>query len=82
MIRNKLKLSPNIMNNQERFGIFRNHQPSLGIVKTIWNDLQEFDTLGSTKECTVAAPDCASRAFRFLTVQVFVDFHVQVIDFC
>ena len=29
------------------------------------------DMLRSTKECTVAAADCASRAFRSLAVQVF-----------
>ena len=28
------------------------------------------DMLRSTKECTVAAADCASRAFRSLAVQV------------
>ena len=40
-----------------------NDQRSLGIVKPIWNHLAEFDMLRSTKECTVAAPDCACRAF-------------------
>ena len=34
--------------------------------------------LRSTKECILAAPQCASRAFRSLTVQVFDDFGVPL----
>ena len=38
--------------------------------KPTWNDLGDLDISMSTKQCIVAAADCAHRAFRSLAVQV------------
>ena len=47
-------------------------------MESIWNDSDELDMLRSTQGFIVAAPHCASRAFRSLAVQVFGDFEVPL----
>ena len=75
-------------NSYEYIVMLRNAWEQLGLIRNMWkaseqcghdfkptwNDLGDLDILRSTKQCIVAAADCAQRAFRSLAVQAFNEF--------